>query len=364
MFEINKKRLLKTFTDLVKIPSPSWEEHQVLDYLTKKLDRLNISYKKYKCQGSYNLLARLPSPKKQSPFLLAAHLDTVGPWAKVLPKISNHKITSNGKTILGADDKAAVAMILEALETISEKKLNHLPLEILFTCAEEIGLEGIKNFDCSRLRSKYGFIFDSSGPVGQIILESPYHMIYKLTIKGQAAHAGIEPEKGLNAIKILGEIITKIPSGRIDKKTTINIGTVSGGEATNIVPAKATLDFEIRAIDPKKIKRYEALIEKNIQTIILKYKNKFTLVKELHYPGYILNKEDQVVKLAKQALQKIKIKPLLISSGGGSDANIINQRKIKTVNLSCGMENVHSNKEYILIKDLMNGTKLILALIS
>ncbi|MFC1670604.1 M20/M25/M40 family metallo-hydrolase [Spirochaetota bacterium] len=363
MYEVNQKRLVKTFIDLVKIPSPSWKEHDMVSYIIKKVKKLNVNYKKYPCGDSYNLYLSLDGSKDTPPLLLSAHMDTVGTLDRVVPIITEKKISSDGTTILGSDDKAAIAIFMEALHIIKERKIEHGPIEIILSCAEEVGLHGIKNFDTGLIRAKEAIVFDSSDRVGKIILKAPYHSIMDIKIKGKSAHAGMEPEKGINAIKVLAEIISKLPSGRIDKNSTMNVGFISGGRATNIVPDEAEAKLEIRSFDKERLNNHEKKVNDTIKKVASRYRAKSKINRELEYTGFSINRKDKIVALTESAMKKINITPEFIISAGGSDANILNRAGIKSLNISCGMRNVHTNKEYILIKDLVNGARLTLSII-
>ena len=360
---INKERLINYFLDLVKISSPSWKEHGVLDYIVNIMSGYKADVKKYKCGDSYNLLIRLSGNTPKTPVLFSAHTDTVIPCESVKPILTKTKITSDGTTILGADDKAAIAVFLEVISCLKEKNMPHGTVEFLFTCAEEIGLCGIKGFDLSLLKSKYAYVFDSEGGIGKVILKAPYQTTFDIKIKGRAAHAGIAPEKGISAIRIASEIITGIPHGRIDRETTVNVGIVTGGKATNIVAEEASISLEARSINRNKLRAIEAKIENIAKSVTEKNKAKLHFFKKLEYSGYEIKENDKIVKILKEAFEKIKIKPIFESSGGGSDTNIINTSGIKAVNLSVGMSDVHTKKEYIKIKDLADGTRLVLAII-
>ena len=180
MFDINKKRLVRTFTELVKITSPSWKEDGIREYIRRSLKKLPVACKEFKCGDSFNLLITMEGDKKRKPTLFSGHMDTVAPCENVKPVITNTRISSDGATILGSDDKAAIAMFLESLLCISETGMAHGPIEILLSCAEELGLHGIKGFDMSRLKSKYAFVFDSDGSIGRIVLKAPYHSTMKI----------------------------------------------------------------------------------------------------------------------------------------------------------------------------------------
>ena len=363
MYTVNKNRIIKTFTDLAKISSPSWQEHKVIEYLVNKLNKLHIPYKKYKCKDSFNLLISFPGNKKKTPILFSAHMDTVTPCDGVKPIVTDTKITSDGTTILGSDDKSALAIFLESLQIIKEKNMDHGDIELLLTCAEEVGLQGIQLFDLNLLKSKYAFVFDCNGRVGNIIIKAPFHSRLDITIKGKAAHAGMEPEKGINAIVVLSQIIADLPNGRIDDETTMNIGTIEGGNATNVVAENASCSLEVRSIDKKKLLEYEKKVTASIKKITTSHKAKYTINRILLYSGFTIKENEKLLNLTINALTRIKINPNMKISGGGSDTNIINGAGIKAVNLSCGMMNVHSTKEYIMIKDLINGAKLMLSII-
>ena len=218
MYSVNKEKVIQTFVELARISSPSWQEQEVMEYIISRFTKLGFICTPHKCGESHNLLINIPGNIKSPPLLLSGHMDTVVPCEGVNPIVTASKITSDGKTVLGSDDKAAITMFIEAFEYIKENNISHGPVEILLSCAEELGLKGIKEFDLSLLNSKYGFVFDSSDDIGQIIIKAPYHSNMEIVIKGKASHAGMEPEKGINAINVLSEIITKIKNEIKTKK--------------------------------------------------------------------------------------------------------------------------------------------------
>lgn len=363
MYEINKEKLVKTFVDLVEIPSPSWHEKKVMDYIIKRFKALGGMCTTHKCGESHNLLIKFPGDPGKTPILLSGHMDTVIPCDNVKAVITDTKISSDGTTVLGSDDKAAVAIFIEAIEYVKNKKIPHGDIEILLTCAEELGLKGIKGFDLNLLKSRFGFVFDSSGDIGRIIVKAPYHSNMKIRIKGRASHAGMAPEKGINAIRVLSEIITLLPNGRIDEETTLNVGIISGGRATNIVPEEAHCDLEVRSIDKNKMLEVEKKAKEIIKKTCAEYKARPSIERTLEYEGFIIRETDPVAVLTSEAMKKIKLKPVFLAMGGGSDTNIINSSKISAINLSCGMQKIHSTEEFIMIKDLINGTRLAVSLI-
>lgn len=363
MIEINRDRLVRTFLELVKIPSPSWKEHAVIEYIEKNVAEYGAQCRRFPCGESFNLLVSVKGNRRGETGLFSCHTDTVTPCENIRPIVTEMKISSDGTTILGGDDKAAVAVFIEAIRNLKEYALPHGDLEFLFTCAEELGLYGIKGFHISKLRSKYAFVFDSGGDIGSIVLKAPFHLTYRVQVKGKSAHAGMEPEKGVSAIRALSEMIQAIPHGRIDRETTVNVGTVQGGRATNIVAENAEMALEARSLSKAKLKKIDHRIVSVMKAVARKNKVSVKIKKTMEYEGFSLSKEDRVVQIAANAVASIGIMPRFEVSGGGSDTNVINKGGIDAVNLSIGMRNVHTKKEFIKIQDLVKGAKLVHAII-
>nr|HPL18641.1 M20/M25/M40 family metallo-hydrolase [Spirochaetota bacterium] len=353
----------KTFTDMTKISSPSWREEKMRDYIVGAVKKLGVRARSFPCGGSYNLLLTRPGDPKRKPVLFSAHMDTVTPCDNVKPVVTATKITSDGTTVLGSDDKAAIAMFIESLRYISETRMPHGTIEILISCAEEVGLRGMKGFDTSVLKSKQAFVFDSDGPIGTIVLQAPYHSTMTITVRGRAAHAGMEPEKGINAINVLADIITRLPSGRVDHETTVNVGTIAGGRATNIVAEKSECVLEARSLNPKKLKEQEAIIRTIAKEVTAEYGARCSISRTMEYSGFSIGPRDRIAVLAARAMERVGIRPQFEVSGGGSDTNILNRAGISAINLSAGMQKVHTTDEYIMIRDLVNGTKVVLSIV-
>ncbi len=363
MYNLDKDRIVETFMELARISSPSWREEKIAKYLQNRFKKLGAKVEVFPCHSSNNLLFRFAGKKEAPPILFSAHMDTVGPCEKITPQRKGNRITSDGTSILGADDKSALAMFLEAMEYIKSKKLNHGELEFLVSCAEEVGLQGAKCFDTTVLNSKLGFVLDSGGDVGRIVNKAPYHSNMTITVKGKASHAGIAPEKGVNAIKILGEIISSIPMGRIDEETTANVGVIQGGRATNIVPEEAHCELEVRSMEKKKMLLVEKEIKETARRICDAGGAKPVIKRQLEYSGFSISETAKVSKIAVKAMKRLGLEPQFVSLGGGSDTNILNRGGLKVVNLSCGMEKIHSTEEYIKVKELVRGTELVLSII-
>ncbi|MCS7201630.1 MAG: M20/M25/M40 family metallo-hydrolase [Dictyoglomus sp.] len=362
---LSKERLIKRFEEMVKISSPSLKEKNFCDYLKKELERLNLPYKEdnagEKIGGnSGNLIINFEG--KGDPIFLVAHMDTVSPCENIIPNINGEYIKSSGNTILGADNKSAIAAILEAVEAIIEDNLEHRNIEIIFTVAEEIGLLGAKNLDFSLIKSNEGYVLDSDGELGSVILRAPYHSRFFLNIYGKASHAGAEPEKGLSAILLSSEFILNLPWGKIDEDTTGNVGIIRGGRATNIIPDEVYLEGEFRSLDLEKLNLCFKNFEEQLKIIEIKG-GKWNLKKEDLYKGYSFNEKDPIIERLKPIFENLNYKLTFRSTKGGSDANIFNERGLKALNIGIAVENPHSVDERIKIDHLFGLSKIVYYLI-
>ena len=364
---LNKRRLIGTFKKLVRMDSLSLREGKVARYLQRELRSIGIRSRqagRVRVGEVGNIVAFVPGKKFMRPrLLLNAHIDTVSPGKNVKPVEKKGYIRSFGRTILGADNKAGIAAILEILRTIKKKKLNHPPLKIIFTVAEEIGLLGAKALPEKVLNADYGLVLDG-GDINAIINKAPTQ--YNLTAKifGRAAHAGIHPEEGINAIKVASEAIAKMKIGRIDKETTSNIGMIKGGKATNIVPEEVELRGEARSHNRKKLDRQVEHMERILLKACQKHRARLKLKVERMYKSFEVDRSSKVVSLVMRGMRTAGIKPVIKQTGGGSDANIFNEWGIPTVILGVGADRVHTQKERIKVNDLVKGTEMILNVIT
>jgi tripeptide aminopeptidase len=365
---INRERLLSGFIQILKIKSPSKNEKELGSYVLKRLEKLGLKVKMddtgNKIGGNAgNITGFLPSSdrSKRNPLFLGAHLDTVPLGGEILPEIKNGKIFNADKNcILGGDDKVAVAAILEALEVIRENKIKTCGIYIIFTVGEEIAILGAKKLNLKEIKAKYGFVFDGEGDVGIIFNEAPYHDTMEFTITGKAVHAGIEPERGINSIKVASEAIANLKIGRIDNESTCNIGLINGGTATNIIPEKTYVKAEARSLNPEKLDRLTADVKAGFLKSAEKYGAKLKIKVEREYNGFKFENDAVPIVLASKALRNMGIEPTIRSTGGGSDVNIYNSKGKISVDLSSGMEKVHSNNEYVKVAELEKLAGLIL----
>ena len=360
---MNKQRLINTFKKLVQIDSPSLKEGKIVDYLQKELTAIGL---KPRAAGrpnggeAKNLIVELPG--KGPRVLLNAHIDTVTHKGQIQPVEKKGYIVSVGKTILGADDKAGVAAILEILRSIKENKLAHPNLRIIFTVAEEIGLVGVKTLPKSLLKADFGIVLDG-GDLFAVVNKAPSQVNLTAAIIGKAAHAGIHPEQGINAIKVASEAIAKMKIGRINKETTANIGVIEGGKATNIIPDRVEIKGEARSHNPRALKKQVKHMEKILRQACARHKAKLELKVKTVYNSFEIKKLARVVKLAVAALEKSGVKPVVRQTGGGSDANIFNAAGTPTIIMGLGADHVHTDAERLKIKDLVKGTAVVLALL-
>jgi tripeptide aminopeptidase len=380
---INKERLLETFLELLKIKSPSLDEKQIADYVKGILQSLGLKVITDNAgekigSNTGNIIALLESSRenktagmhysklvsrKMPSLFFGAHLDTVSVNGEVKPEIRDKKIVNKNKNcILGGDDKVAIAAIIEAIRTIKDFKIMTGDIYFIFTIAEEVGLLGSKNMDLKPLKAKYGFLLDGDGDVGTIFNQGPFHNAIDVTITGKAAHAGISPEKGISAIQVASYAISRMKLGRIEPGTTCNIGIIEGGVATNIIPEKVEIKAEARSLEEEKLKKLTVQITNDFVTYAKENgaKAKFKVKRE--YNGFKILDNELPIIMAKNVLKKLGIKSKIISTVGGSDVNILNSKGKKAIDLSSGMENVHSSKEYVKIAELEKLTALILEL--
>jgi tripeptide aminopeptidase len=359
---IREERVLNFFKELVLISSPSTKERSLSEKIINILQDLPleiISSASFD-QSKPNLFIRLPSFQwdKNGPILLSAHMDTIEPTDSLVWIQEGDIVKTDGSTILGADDKTGIAIILEILFQLIENKLPHPEIEVLFSTEEEIHLLGSKAFDLSLIHSKRGIVLDSDGQVGLITHIAPSHYSFNVTITGVPAHAGMQPENGKSAILFASQVIAKIPFGRIDFETTSNIGIIQGGKATNIVAETCNLNGEVRSLSDAKL----SVISSNIEKLFLEgnqlgYKIDYKGGKI--YSAYQIDQDTDFLKDLWKSGQEINIETKFVSSGGGSDANILNEKiySMNCVVLSCGMKHPHTHKEEASLS-IMNKTAL------
>lgn len=366
---LNNDRLADTLFKLVKVDSETGDEGGISEVLKKKFTELGFGVKEDEAKiktghGANNLVCTLPGNAVGTPIFFGSHMDTVFPGKNIHPSLKDGYIVSDGSTILGSDDKAGLSALIEAFSVIKEEHRQHADVQVIVTVGEESGLLGAKALDTRLIKAGYGFELDSDGPVGNIIIAAPYQTKLIIDLFGETAHAGIAPEKGISAITMAAKAIARMPLGRIDEDTTANIGRFEGGKATNIVCDNVRILAEARSLVKSKMDRQTRLMKEAFEQTALEMGGRADVDLKFMYPGYRFNPEDRIVQLAMAAVESVGRIPKLLSSGGGSDANVINGKGIQVINLGVGYEKIHTTKERISVEELIKTSELVLSLIN
>jgi tripeptide aminopeptidase len=363
---ILEDRIVNNFLNMLKQESPSFKELTMGKWLIEYFNKRNIDVFMdqiaVKTGGDCgNIIAYIKSnsESKSKPMCFCAHIDQIPPCCNIVPKIEDNLIKTDGRTTLGGDDKAGIAAILEALEHILEEDLPHREMYLLFTVCEEVGLLGSKNLDVSMIPVEDIVIVDAAGSAGIVAYKAPGMNTIEVTFKGIKAHAGIEPEKGLSAIKIAAEAISLMHIGRIDYETTSNIGIIQGGEANNIVPDNVRITAEIRSHSREKLKYEINHMNECCKIVADKYNSSFEFKCDLEFPQMELSKESYVYNLCVNSFKAEGIEPKTLIIGGGSDANVLSSKGFNCAIISVGMSNVHTVNETLNINDMLDTTKVI-----
>ena len=353
---IDRARLLDTFLALVQIDSPSGQEEAIGKELFSRLRALDMEVER---DQAGNVVARWNG--EGIPLLLSAHMDTVKPGTGVKPKVTDGVVRSDGTTILGSDDKSGVSVILEVLTSLYEQGKKPA-VEVALSAGEEIGLLGAKQMDMTRFRARQALVLDAGGPLNVIVHAAPSSDKFRARVHGQAAHAGVNPEDGINAIAIAAHAIAEMPLGRIDKETTANIGLIQGGQAVNVVPDLVTMRGEARSHDVSKldaqVREMRAALEKAVAAC---EGARLELDIQRTYEAYRLPPNAPIIQRVIAILKAMgQDTPILHASGGGSDANVLNARGISAIPISTGMQAVHTTNESIAISDMAHCAEFVL----
>lgn len=379
---VQPERIAEIFVQLCEIESPSRREGDLAAFLkglfATEFNAEILEDNSAAATGSQcgNLVVRLGGRGRgHSPaFFCNCHLDTVEPAAGVKVQRQGETFSSIGATILGADDKAGIAMLIEMARSLKEDGRSDYPLEFVFTTCEEIGLLGAKHFDLSLLRASYGYALDSAG-IDLAVVAAPAANRFRAEIYGLAAHAGLHPENGINAIKLAALALAGLPQGRLDHESTANIGLISGGQATNIVPELAWVEGEVRSHSAQKLRHYTEAIEEAFRQVVADHgilagsasgpggsRATLRFMVENQFPGMSLADDQPVLQRLREAAEFLG-RPLRFTvAGGGSDANIFSDRGRPTAILGIGMTDVHTTDESITLNSLVRTTELLMAI--
>lgn len=362
---------------MVKIDSESFEEKEMVAWAEKAFKKLGCKVivdnagKGTKSNAKGNVIAKFPGTIKSLPMLLSCHLDTVSPGKGIKPIIKKDRIASDGTTIIGADCKGGIAIIMEILKILKENKLPHPPLEILLTIAEEAGMYGAKNLNKKDIKAKEGMILDSTYS-DTVTIKAPSSYEFEVKIIGVAAHAGVCPENGISAIEVAAKAINMMKLGRIDKETTANMGVIEGGKAINIVTPEVLIKGEARSHSAAKLKKQAKHIEDCFKKAVAqsgkkvggkKIIAKLIFKKDEKYPDMKIPATAQIVKTIVKSGKQVGVKVKPYVGGGGCDGNVLFHKGIYTPNLGFGEMNAHTVNAYLDFKHWYQATKIALATI-
>ena len=370
---ISKERMTQHLMDLIRIDSPSKMEKNVALKLEDQMKELgaecifdNVGNK---IDGNVgNLIVKVKGNTVAPTFFLSSHMDTVAPGLGIQPRIDDGIMRSDGTTILGGDDKSGVSIIVEVIRTLKEQNIPHGDIEVAFTICEEIGLLGAKYIDISLFKSKYGIVLDSSTPK-KLVLKCPTSDVAVFKIHGLEAHAGLCPENGINSIKIVSEAISNMKIGRIDHETTSNIGVITGGVATNIIPNFVMVKGEARSHNNEKLDKEIEHMCKCFNDAAEKYsvnlegetiKPTVEIEVERVYEKMDVSSEAYITRMVDTAVKNLGHEIEHQTSGGGCDANYFNNMGIECVNLGTGMYELHTVNEYVIMDEFYRSADIVL----
>jgi tripeptide aminopeptidase len=362
-----RERLLDDFVRLCEIESPSRRERRVADALRAELRALGLEVEEDDSgrdtgSDAGNLLARIPGPEHARTILLCAHLDTVPLAGPVEVTRENGVLTNRHEAILGADNKAAVATILGSVRRLVDES-PPVGLELLFTTCEELALAGAKAFERGRLRAEFGYVFDHASPVGELVTASPTYYRLEADFRGQAAHAGIRPETGRNAIAAAANALAAMRIGRLDDATTANVGQIEGGTAANVVAERCRVVLEARSLDDTRAGDVVSAMVDALTGAASEADCDVETTVERHFQGYRLARTAPVVEVAAEALQACGIEPVYINTGGGSDANALIAAGLPMLNVANGTERNHEPDECVTVDALERMLDVTLAIV-
>ena len=362
-----RERLADTFATLCRIESPSGHERECADWIARRLEGIGLAVTEDDAGGEAgsdagNLHALIPGTGPDT-ILICAHMDTVPLDAPVEPVLTDGGWENANEAILGADNKAAVAVALElARRLTSADEPPEVGLELLFTVCEEVALRGAKAFDVGKLSSRFGYVFDHATPIGEIVLASPTYYRIVAEVHGRAAHAGIRPEVGRSAIAAAARGIAAMRLGRIDDETTANIGTIHGGTNANVVAERCRVEAETRSLDRERAEAMATEIIDHLQEAADAGECDLDVTVERGFEGYRTRAREPQVVAAEQALRACGYEPTHIVTGGGSDANVLEAAGFPCTNLANGTERNHEPTERVSVDALEGMLEVAIAL--
>jgi tripeptide aminopeptidase len=360
---------LGIFLELAAIPSPSRRERAVTDRCIAYLREIGLDPHEdpppMPGDEAGNVICRIPPTAGETgtPLLLCAHLDTVELTAPIEPVVANGVVTNKRETILGSDNKAAVASMLEGVRRVLAEGRPHAGIELVLSVQEETGLQGVKALDYSQFAARVAYVYDHAAPIGGLVTACPSQYSIDATFLGRAAHAGIAPEEGRNAIAAAAHALAELRFGRLDDETTANVGTIAGGTARNVVAERCDVRLEVRSRDHERALKESQLMLDALAHAANAAECELETTATLEYRAYRLRRSDPVVQIAWAALEACGYEPVLLATGGGADAHAFNANGIPCVNIPNGMELIHTPDERIAVADIEAMVDVTLALV-
>ena len=366
---INEQRLLKRFRDLILIDSPAQKEAACVAHIKKELESMGLEVHEDDAASriggnANNLIAwKRGTLKDAQKIFLSAHMDTVEPTPSLQLIEEDGVIRTDGNTILGADCKSGLAPAIEAVQALIDTGEDHGDVCLLFSVQEEIGLKGADAMKIEDLNLDYGFVLDTGPPVGTYVTRTATHDKLDITIHGRPAHAGKDPENGLNALQVAADAIQGMKLGRIGPETTANIGSIEGGTATNVVMAEVRLKAEARSTSVEELDAQVAHMIDRFEAAAAAWGTTVEIDHQRHYRSYHVAEDTPVVRVAQAASLALGFDPKLRTTLGGSDANVFNAKGLPSIVVATGMDKIHTHEEFIKVQDLVDTARLALELI-
>jgi tripeptide aminopeptidase len=360
---------LGLFLELASIASPSRHERAVADRCIAYLRELGLEPHEdappREGDEAGNVICRIPATAGEAgtPILLCAHLDTVQPTTGIEPVVADGVVTNRLETILGGDNKAAVAAMLEGVRRIVTERRRHAGIELVLSVQEETGLHGVKALDCSQLEARLGYVYDHAAPIGVLATTCPSQYSIDASFLGRSAHAGIAPQEGRNAIAAAAHALSELRFGKLDEETTANVGTIAGGVARNIVAERCDVRLEVRSLSHERALKECQLMLDALAHAANAAECELETIATQEYRAYKLRRTDPVVQVAWAALEGRGFSPSLLATGGGADSHLFNERGIPCVNIANGMDLIHTPDERIAVADVEAMVDVTLALV-
>ncbi len=366
---INENRLVKLFLDLCLVNAPSLQERDSVEWMKSFLTKNSLDFTEDTAGSEIggnanNLIVKLPGSLPNAPRIyLSAHFDTVEPTEGLVIEEVDGVFRSTSDTILGADDKGGMAPAVEALLTLRESGQPHGDIYLLLSVAEEIGLKGAEALPIEKLDLDFGYVLDTGPPVGSFVTRTANHDKLDIYVKGIPAHAGKDPENGVNAIQVVADAVQGMKLGRIAEETTANLGTIEGGSGTNVVCSFVKIKAEARSTDITTLDEQISHMKDRFVESAKKWGAEVKFDHVRHYQSYTIDSESSVVRVAQEASRKLGLEPILRTTLGGSDANIYNQKGVPSIVIATGMQKIHTHDESISRDDLMKTAELTLEIL-